>query len=668
MAFPQSIPSNWVVRKVASTSTHLSDLKPFEFGIFDEDTHNSLSLADVAKRRNVYFAVGNPNTRQFTQGSKVERLGNQNNSDVTYRTEVFPTKQLDLVRAQTPVTDEKQNVYYLGYNGIDVCNTLKFECGQTYTFQVQVRGRAVRQIFMHEMRELIEFTTDCCDDCTQTDCSVGEDCHKYIDALVERFNTGLWVSRFFKAEKVINCGTPLAALDETAFVKYCLTVCDNGDEIALSNVQLQYPTYDVKRIERSAPYSTYQVIKTAGLPTAFSQSSVVLTECGDCPSGFTEVAGGFASLVEIDNANPADALAAVQAVWATATSASLVRFENGTSQYYVVSSTLLANPAAGVDAAVIYQLGTVPDTCTSGATTTAWIACGTAYKVTRDLCITIGNDDCDAAEGVGFDGAEVLARLTATLANDPTYVRGSLALDADSTACVLRFTASQFNNDFLEDGCDTLAVAKFDDLLGFEGQRWVVCPCEGWTVNGDGCPVPPAADTNCCQCGIKFTGLPTEQLLDQFGGYDFATYLEKDPIELSVTVFRDDRETDICKIESPTWLHAQRATYRQLRGDDVIKQIILDRFYNQEPWVNQTDKTNQLFLQREGIKLGIDVSKFYYAITVYFNKEYRVNVNASHSDIRNAMTLYVSEDDLSVFTQLKQVLGTAFTEAKLENF
>ena len=668
MAFPQSIPSNWVVRKIASANTKLQDLNPFEFGIFDEDTHQALSAAAIGTRRNVYFAVGNPNTRQFSQGSKVERFSNANNSDLTFRSETFPVNGLDLLRAQVPVKNEKQNVYYLGFNGIDTCESLKFECGQTYTFHVQVRGRAARQIFMHEMRELIEFTTDCCDDCTDTECTTGNDCHKYIDALVERFNTGLWVSRFFKAEKVISCGTPLTPLAQTAFVKYCLTVCDNGDEIALSSVQLAFPTLDVTLLERKSPFSTYEVTKTAGLPSAFTQTSIVLSECGVCPSGFTSTAAGFASIVEIDNANPENALTAVQAVWGTATSASLVRFEDGTSEYYVVSSALLVNPAAGVDAIIVYQLGTVPQRCTSPTpTSTAWVACGTAFKVKRTLCLTVGNDECDQI-GNG-DGAEVLARVTTSLGTDASVVGGTLALDADSTECVLRFTIDQFNNDFLKNGCDTFAVAEFDDLPTFEGGIWSVCPCEGWTVNvTTGCPIPPAVVDNCCQCGIKLTGLPTDILLDQFGGYDFATYLEKDPIELSVTVFRDDRDTDICKITTPTWLHAQRASYRQMRGDDVIKQIILDRFYNQEPWVNQTDKSNQLFLQREGIKLGIDINKFYFAVTAYFNTEYNVNVNASHSSIRNANTFYVSEDDLLVVDQIKQVLGSAFPEAKRENF
>ena len=47
----------------------------------------------------------------------------------------------------------------------------------------------------------------------------------------------------------------------------------------------------------------------------------------------------------------------------------------------------------------------------------------------------------------------------------------------DSTDCMLRFNISQYNNEYLEDGCDTYAVAKFNSLPTFEGAYWGVCPC-----------------------------------------------------------------------------------------------------------------------------------------------------------------------------------------------
>jgi hypothetical protein len=115
-------------------------------------------------------------------------------------------------------------------------------------------------------------------------------------------------------------------------------------------------------------------------------------------------------------------------------------------------------------------------------------------------------------------------------------------------------------------------------------------------------------------------------------------------------------------------LHAQRATFRQLRGDDVVKKIITDRFYNQEFWVNQTDKTNQLFLQREGIKLGVELDSFYYAVDVYFNEDDTMNSMSSHANRRQCLTLFVNENDANTVGQVKQLVASAFPNAKLENW
>ena len=681
--FPKAVPSSWIVRSTASEGTSIADLLPFQFGIFDKDSHNALAAGTVANKRKVYFAVGSPNQRQFTQGSKPERLFNQNNSDVNFRTELVPTSKVETIRYQVPKKTENPNVYYLGYNGLGVCETLKFECGKTYMFNVEVKGRPVRNIFPGEMREIIEFTTDCCDTCDQTGCAVGEDCGKYIDALVDKFNSGLWVSRFFTASKVLKCAEEPEALTRTNFVKYCLTVCDNGDELALSKVQHAYPSNKVTVKSRKAPFTTYEIIKTAGLPSDFTQTNVVFTdECGDCPSGWTSVPAGDAYLVEVqasvwttafdtNNATTLETLLGTDA-GDIVTDGSATLISNAADKltfYVVVGNGTTVDVAASVDFGVsALSLGTKPATCTTSSTTTSWVACGTAYKVQRDLCVQVGSDNCDdpsatqaalLAEGQAFYNA--LDEIV-----DDTFLESSTTAPS---GCVVQYTVSQYNTEFLEDDCDTSPNPVFRELTPFKGQPWKVCPCEGWTVNEDtGCPVPPAADDNCCQCGIKFETKPTTQLLDNFLGYDFATYLEKEPVELVVTVYRDDDQTRICDYTSPSWLHAKRATFRQLRGDDVIKRVITERFYNQEPWVNQTGKENILFLQREGIKLGVNIDDFYYAFDIYFNEERNVNNTAGHNNTRHCVTLFINENDVDAVASVKQLLASSFQDAELENW
>jgi len=671
MSFPKHIPTSWIVRSVASANKSIENLLPFELGIFNEDTHKTLSAGDVVKHRKVYMAVGSPNIRQFTQNSKPERLSNLNNSDLNFRTELIPVKNVDVLRYQVPKETEKPNVYYLGYNGtLAPCQSLNFECGKTYMFHVEVKGRPVRNIFPGEMREIIEFSTDCCDTCTQVGCNTGEDCYKYIDDLVDRFNNGLWVSRFFKASKVVKCAEEPTGLTKTTFNKYRLTVCDNGDELALSAVQNQYTSNKVTVVERKAPYTTYEIIKTGGAPSSFTQQTVIfVNECGDCPSGYSSVDGGYAYLVEIGGEDgPLTTLSTIQGIWTDVTSGTKVSTTANGAIWHLISDTELTDSLVN-NYKVLTALGTVPDQCSGGSTTTSWLTAGTTYKVQRDLCLSLGADVCgDDPEDTQ---AVLLAEAAAFFGNLSDVVADSLALgdQNDPSGCVMQLTISQYNNAYLTADCDTEPAPRFDPLPPFKGSHWAVCPCVGWTYDEDtGCPVPPVADDNCCQCGIKFETLPTTQLLDNFAGYDFATYLEKEPVELVVTVYRDDQDTRICNYTSPTWLHAQRATFRQLRGDDVIKRIITDRYYNQEPWVNQTDKTNQLFLQREGIKLGVNTDDFYYAVDIYFNEDYAQNTTTSHSNRRHCVTLFVNQKDSATVTSVKQLVGSAFPEAKLENW
>lgn len=672
MAYPKSTPTSWVVKSVATAGKKSVDLLPGEFGIFDSDTHLTLAPSAVKSKRRVYMGVGSFNALPGTVGGKLDRIANPGNTDITFRSEPVSPKLVDIIRLSVPKRSEKPNEYYLGYNGIDVCESLNFKCGRTYKFHVQLMGRPVRELFGHEMSEIIEVTTGCCDDC-DTSCNNAEPCEKYVDELIKNFNDSLWVGKFFTAEKVIHCSPDLPSLTKTSFTTYCLTVCDNGDELALAAVQAQYPTVKVSVKQRLAPSTTYQFtqLTATAAPAAFTQSNVTLQNCATCPSGYTAAAAGYAYIVQIDNANPAAGsatLTAVQAVWATVTSATLVEFKNGTATYYVVSSAALVSAASGVDATLLQPLGTVPARCTlTTPVSTAWVSCNVEYKLQRDLCVTVKVDDCDT-DFDGADAGETLARLTAMLATVPDYVPASVVVDADSTDCLLRYTVSQYSNNLMKDGCDTIPAARFDPFPTFEGQEFTVCPCEGWTVDVEtGCPVPPVPTDRCCQCGVKFVGKPLRNN-PAFCGYDINEYLEKEPIRMVVSAYNYDNETNVCTFDSPTWFQTQKATYRQLRGDDVIKSIIMEKHYNQEIYANPIDKFNILLMRQEGIRFGVNLDEYYYAVDVYHNSPNVVNNTASYNNPREQVTLYVSEKDLATVDALKANLVTSFPEAATENF
>jgi hypothetical protein len=651
---------NWVVQSIAPAGVKTVDLKPFQFGLVDKETHKTINVS--ALTGDAYFAVGSPNAPQATDGQRVNKLYNSLNSDISFKsTDLGNIAKLKFVK---PQKQNLEQVYYLGWNGLDDCESLNFECGKNYKFQINVQGQNVQNVFgAYERNEIVSVDTPCCD--ASCGCVDGKiDCSYVIDDLMARFDSDLfWVKRFYKVEKLISCSPALSVPAKTNFTTYTLTVCDNGDAVDMAKVQAQYtPTIKVR--ERKAPFTTYEFTQLAATaaPAAYSQSLTTVRDCTSCPAGFTSVAAGFAYVVEIDNTN-ADVtlgaqLTAVQTVFATATYAKKENFSFGTSTYYVVSSAKLTAPTG--DARIVKDLDLTTAKCTQTAPiTTAWVSAGTSFKITRALTLTKQNADCQS-------NPEELAEIQAYYAGNPEIVPGTLLVDAGSTACIIRFDVTQYCDNLLVDGCDVFGHdgAKFNSLPSWKGFKWEVIPCEGWTVNGSGCPVPPAPADKCCKCGIKFTTLTMPEPGLPEGIYDLNFYQEKDPVNLSVTIYKPDGEPYVCGSKSPTFRKTKSAEYQILKGYDVIKEILITRNDRQERFMNLTDKDSLLLLARQGTEFGVKVNDFYYAINIT-NHISRFE-NHPMAGKKEVITLYIHENDIVLFENLKGQLSSGFPLAKVE--
>lgn len=649
MAFPRSLKTNWIVKSYDTTGKSSADLNPFEFAILDVDTYTSLSSLEV-QGKDILFAVGSPNTGQANTGLKFDRLRNELNSELSFKSQ--PYLNINAIKSQVFTKDDKTNVYYLGYNGLDDCKSLVFECGKTYEFDIYVKGRAVRNIFGQEMREVIQVTTPCCTPCTDGDCAETIECNVVIDELVRNFNDkNRFISRFYTAEKVVTCATTPTP-DTQTFTKYCLTVCDNGDEIALANVQNQvsssYSKVTVK--ERNAPYTTYEVTEVtsgAGTPTAFVQDATVLQNCSECPSGFTLVGGGFAYLIEVDQASSAESsLATLKALngFSTLTSRSQTGWSVGVGTYYVTSSALLTTTTA--DAKILKYYGATQDTCTQNtAITSVWFECGECYAVERTMFVTFGANDCDPS-------ANILAAWTDYLEENPTLTEDTeIALSEDG--CFWRGSVVQPSN-CIEDGCDTVGVPVWETLPTFLGFVWEEEPC----VTED---LPTG-----CSCGIKFTGRSFSDLSEllQLPIYDLMEYVEKDPIVLTVGRLVPDGQTQICDEDYPSFVQTQYASFRTLQGRDVMKEILTTRFDRAEPYWNLVDKDSLLLQQREGLKYGVDVNGYYFAITISGNVQQDLNWSTTLNRTRQDIVLFIHEDDVVTYEAVKALVTGAFPNAK----
>lgn len=655
MAFNKSLKTNLVVQSYDTTGKHSSDLNPFEFAILDADTYTSLSALQV-QGKDVLFSVGSPNQGQTKSNLKIDRLRDELNSQLSFKSQPM---NVGAIKTQKFTEDTRTNVYYFGYNGLDDCKTLEFECGKTYEFDVYVKGRAVRNIFGREMREIIPVTAPCCSPCTDGDCSDTIECAVVIDELVKNFNDpNRWISRFYTAEKVVSCSHTGDQYDTLSLYTFCLTVCDAGTEQDLARVQesvsSNYGLVTVK--SREGAYTTYQVQGKVGdsntPPANFTIDGVVLKDCDECPSGFTLAAGGFAYLIEVDQASSAESsLATLQALngFSTLTSRTQVYWDKGTSGYYVTSSALLTTTTA--DAKIVKYLGEIEQTCTQDTPLTySWAGCGECLIAQRYMAVTIGLDDCDPS-------GDFLSAWDAFLDAHPELEEeAELALSVDG--CTMRGVVVQFSN-CVEEGCDTDNVYTFPIMPTLFGQTWI-------ETDSSGDPCTEADLPTGCKCGIKFTGRSFNDLntLLDLPVYDLLEYVEKDPIELTVSLLEPDGQTQVCEDKQPSWWWAQKANFRTLHGRDVMKEILTERLYRAEPYWNLTDKESLLLQKREGLKYGVDVNAYYNAITISGNVARDLNWTSHEHRVREDVVLFIHQDDIALFNELRGFLNGAFPNAK----
>lgn len=662
MAFKRSLKTNWVVQSYDTTGKSSSDLNAFEFAILDKDTYTSLSALNV-QGKDIILAVGSPNQGQRKSGLKIDRLRDELNSELSFKSQPI---NVNAIKSQKFTKDNQTNVYYFGYNGTDTCKTLEFECGKTYQFDVYVKGRAVRNIFGREMREVFQVTAPCCTPCTDGDCSDSIECAVVIDDLVAAFNDpNRWISRFYTAEKIQSCSHEVTP-ETSTLSTYCLTVCDAGTANDLANVQQGINDNDdpadyfkVKVKERNAPYTTYEVMgKNSGVgqPSNFVIDGVVLEDCNECPSGFTLVQGGYAYLIETaQDGSDSVTLGYMQSLagLSTVVSISLVNYSTGLGLYYVVASTELnAETINGESNTLVKKyLGVVESTCTQDtAVTYVWEECATCDVAIRYLTVTVGLGDCDVSADPYAEWVDYLA------GHSDIEEVAALALTEDG--CKMRGTVIQYSN-CLEEGCDTTASYAWPILAPFMGQTW-----EETDDQGD-----PCADVDVptgCSCGIKFTGVSfsdLNELLD-LPVYDILEYTEKDPIELTVSLLEPDGTTQVCEDQQPTFWHTVYANYRTLHGRDVMKEILLERKYRAEPYWNLTNKEALLLQKAEGLKYGVDVDAYYFAITISGNLADDGNWSTSINKIREDVVLFIHEDNVTLFNNLRGFLAGAFPNAK----
>lgn len=628
---------------IAPAGLRAFQLNPYQLGLIDTDTNLTVSAATWCADKQYQFVWGTPSL-----GANHPHFGDIGNAKDPIRSLTF-TRITKASKFTGATNERKPFIGYLGWNGISGCKGLELPAGQNYSLQIRAIGTDVRDIFGMDYQELVPFNTGCPGDCGILDNQTRLATH--IVSAIE--NSSFYLKNLVKYELVRSCCPAEAPFDQVDFTDYCMSICDEGDEGALANVQLQYPTLNITRTARANGISTYFVGCASTLPAAYVQTLTTPADCGTCGVGYTLVAASHSYLVTIDNAGagttPATWLTEVQTILATAVRAIRLDFSNGTSTYQVEMPVAFVPAASYADATVSFIVARGAYCVQTVPTSTVWTACGTKYKITRTLCMSMLNSDCNAT-------LPDLAAVQAKYATDPNVVPGSVAVSVTND-CITTYTLDQYSN-CLEDGCDTFGKdgAKFPPIESYNGNQWEMCDCEGWTVDGDGCLVPPVPDTtDDCLAGVKFTGA----FVDAKNGrcsFDPFDQVFGEPIEFEVNIV-SDQPLDLCNVPIVPWTVYQKGTVPQGLGQKLLRSEIISRNYDGYTFVSGNQEDGHLFGERLGYVYGADPDKLYNYIYLSHNHDLNRSTLKFDHPTREMIVIAVEADKTQWFAQMVEFLN-----------
>lgn len=634
----------FVVKGIAPAGLELYDLRPFQVAIFDEETQRT--VASPQECRGGAFTLAYKAPGQGNGG----RQPDQNNIKIPIKS--LPITKVDRVTAFEGATDERKVFEaYLGYNGISPCKSISFGCGETYQLVLHMKGKPVRDLMGKASHtEIIPVVTGCCEDC-----SIDEAAKTTLGRMVEAIReNSQYFSRFFDVHPIYDCCPAPAPFPKVDFQDYCMTICDDGSAGALGDVQVKYQDATIYRSAREGGLSTYRTDCLLTAPADYVQQGTKLTDCATCPSGFTVVVPAKKFLVQIDNAGlgttPAMWLAEVQLAggFSAATAATRLSFRNGVSTYEVLVPSTFVEPVAPIADTTWTVQGDVDGYCLQTVPVTVpWTQCGTKYKITRKLCMTLRVNECG-------DPAKDLADLQAAFANNKDVVPASL-VQTDVKDCVATYEVEQYSP-CLEDGCDWFGkdTVQFSNLPGYNGQVWENCECEGWTFDVSGCPVPPVSTLENCQGGLKFVGKNFETDLVECAT-DIFDEPETEGVELEVSIgqFKQERcET----LDIPFWV-AQRPSEPNSLGINWLRREVKARSYSKYTYHSPNEMNGSIMAARRGEIYGVDPSKLYNHVDVYHLSTKINGTQQMYVPNREVIHLLVESGKSALLNQVKTMVN-----------
>lgn len=478
------------------------------------------------------IATGSGNGKEYFLGYSSEHSVD----DLTYhlagmkdpkKNQVFAGKDVISFEFSNPQKPQNE-VWRIGYNGAPNSVGLKFKSGTTYGIMIDLEGNPIFRVFGKSLRHEIWITTDpvAGSDC-EVGCDEGVDCEKYTKMFADKINEHVELSKLgIKARAVLST---YSAPSDT-ITRYRITLNDGCGDLGLAVVQASVGAgKEVKVISKDGCATTYEVC-SATLPSAITPArQYSITQCDACPSGYTltealdvwYVRRPLAGTEDFTSDAAKDTYAdTVGTAYSVATDA-LKTFEGQDGSVAIVKIKVPVGTAVTALAAdTVEKVASEAAYCTSDTVPSAvnWSSAGTAYRVQRQLKMTLPRTNCNGV----FSGSNRLTEVTAFVAQFPSYVSESISVSADNDNCVDEYTISQWSEGCMEAGCLEVDQPTFSQISGIDGNAWEVVP----TADS-----PEAGKL----CGLEVYGGYVDT---KFGdcSFDPYEYYEMEPIRLNLSM------------------------------------------------------------------------------------------------------------------------------------
>ncbi len=637
----------YLVNGGIATSGHSSDLKPGQLGLFDRSTFS------------IATALGNGKEFFFAQGpiGGLDWYGQRVTS--SHKSPFFKgvdVEDMYLSKPQRVVNEE----WVIGYNGSPSSKTLKFVTGESLRIKFYFHGGPIYRFFNGPKEYVVSYTPkeDCSTPCTAGDCPEGiVDCQDHTMKLIDLINNHTELRKFGVTAKYVSNTFSAASTD---MIKWCITLCDNGDAQALNAVQAQAPSGAVVvRTARAGSQSTYQFCLRDDevTPTAFQQTgSVLQAVCDDCPSGSflipakdvfyvkRPIVGGedFSTAASRDTyANTIWTAYATQESITTTTSTTSTTTAAGTfnaDAVFVGQDGAVAivklkfvqgtelDPPIGAD--IIEFSHTEAAVCVFDTpASTAWTNCGVGISSSRTLRLkNINRPDCD-------EDGDRMDDITAALEGVVGIDINSLAVVAGD-GCKDDYTVDQLSTDCLDEGCLTSNVTfHYDELPAFENESWVV---DEVTSEED--------DTR--KCGIRVTA---GYIDPKFGDCSFnpMDYYETEPIKMEISLLQEDGD----RCDAAQWPTVSQSRIGQLSrqsGEYVVRELIMKT----DAYLKHVDQFSLEPRMREAFDMNllgsVDKTAYYNLYYVRFRASYGVSYRKNEQEKFTAVFAFKEGDAAAI--------------------